>query len=416
MRKINVLGTGRQREIYIDGISGTTASISFEFQKLENQAKKKLGREAWAYISAGAGMKDTMKQNRSDFNRWRILPRMLRDVSKRDITINLLGKRQATPFLTCPIGVLEMAHKKADLAVAKATSNLGIPMIFSNQASVPMEDCANVMGDASRWFQLYWSKRDDLVVSLVKRAEAAGCEAIVVTLDTTILGWRTQDLDIGYLPFLKGKGIAQYTSDPVFQKMMQEPIPEDRQIKSKITLQTIRHLLSVRSKGNVSEVLKAIKTFTNTYSRPSLTWENLAFLRKHTKLPILLKGIQHPDDAKRAIEFGMDGIIVSNHGGRQVDGGVSTIEMLPAISKVVQQQIPILIDSGIRSGADVFKCLALGATAVCIGRPYVYALAVNGQTGVETLLKNFMADFELNMALAGCRSISEINEDCLISN
>lgn len=413
MSEHKVQANERQREIYVNGISGTKSPIPFDFQKLKSKAKEKLSPEAWSYISAGAGMEDTMHRNRTDFNRWRILPKMLKDVSNRDISIELLGKEYPTPFLTCPIGVLEMAHKDADLAVAKATSKIGIPMIFSNQASVPMEECAQVMENGSRWFQLYWSKNNDLVSSLVKRAEAAGCEAIVVTLDTTMLGWRTRDLDAAYLPFLKGKGIAQYTSDPVFQKMMQVPNPNEQPLKPKINFDTISHLWQVRSKGKVSEMLKAIKTFINTYSRPSLTWDDLAFLRTQTQLPILLKGIQHPDDAQRAIHFGMDGIIVSNHGGRQVDGGVSTIEMLPQIANVVNQRIPILIDSGIRSGADVFKCLALGATAVCIGRPYVYGLAVAGQRGVEEVLKNFIADFELNMGLAGCRSISEINVGCL---
>jgi lactate 2-monooxygenase len=413
MSKHIVRANERQREIYVNGISGTKSPIPFDFQKLKNKAKENISLEAWSYIIAGAGMEDTMRRNRTDFNRWRILPKMLRDVSQRDISIELLGKKYATPLLTCPIGVLEMVHKEADLAVAKATSKLGIPMIFSNQASVPMEECAQVMENGSRWFQLYWSKNNDLIVSLVNRAEAAGCEAIVVTLDTTILGWRTRDLDVAYLPFLKGKGIAQYTSDPVFQKMMNTPNPNEEPLKPKINFNTIDHLLQVRSKGKVSKMLKAIRTFINTYSRPSLTWEDLAFLRKHTSLPILLKGIQHPDDAQRAINFGMNGIIVSNHGGRQVDGGVSTIEMLPHIAQVVNQRIPILIDSGIRSGADVFKCLALGATAVCIGRPYVYGLAVAGQFGVEEVLKNFVADFELNMGLAGCRSIGEINEGCL---
>lgn len=409
----------RQKSIYLDGISGSKSPVPFDYQDLMSKAREQLSKEAYAYITAGAGLEDTMLRNRNGFNQWAIVPRMLRDVSQRDISIELLGKRYATPFLTCPIGVLELAHKEADIAVAKVTASLGVPMIFSNQASVPMEDCAAVMGTSPRWFQLYWSKNNDLVKSLVQRAEKAGCEAIVVTLDTTMLGWRTKDLDAAYLPFLKGKGIAQYLSDPVFQAMLDEPEDENEPaIKPKINWNTIQHILQVRtkSKGDLKRMLKAIKTFISTYSRPSLQWEELKFLRTCTDLPILLKGILHPDDAKKAVEYGMNGIIVSNHGGRQVDGSVSTIEMLPQIVERVNGAIPVLIDSGIRGGADVFKCLALGATAVCIGRPYVYGLAIAGQAGVEAILKNFIADFELTMGLAGCKNIDEINENCLLKN
>jgi lactate 2-monooxygenase len=407
----------RQKKIYIDGISGTKSPVPFDYQDLKSKAREQLSNEAYAYIAAGAGLEDTMQRNRNSFNQWRIVPRMLRDVSQRDISIELFGQRYETPFLTCPIGVLELAHKEADIAVAKATSSLGIPMIFSNQASVPMEDCAAVMGTAPRWFQLYWSKSNDLVKSLVQRAEKAGCEAIVVTLDTTMLGWRTKDLDAAYLPFLKGKGIAQYLSDPVFQAMLDEPEDENAPaIKPKMNWSTIEHILKVRAKsdGDLKRMLKAIKTFISTYSRPSLQWEELKFLRTCTDLPILLKGILHPDDAQKAVEYGINGIIVSNHGGRQVDGSVSTIEMLPQIVERVNDAVPILIDSGIRGGADVFKCLALGATAVCIGRPYVYGLAIAGEVGVKTILENFIADFELTMGLAGCKNINEINESCLI--
>ncbi len=404
----------RQQEIYVNGISGIKSPIPFDIVRLEQKAKALITPEAYAYIAGGAGLEDTMQHNRADFNKWRILPRMLRDVEKRDISINLFGKKLPTPILTCPIGVLEMVDKEADLAVARATSKLGIPMIFSNQASVAMEKCAAAMGNQPRLFQLYWSKNNDLVASLVQRAEKCGCDAIVLTLDTTMLGWRTQDLDHAYLPFLKGKGIAQYTSDPVFQKMLE--LPDDRVVpKPRLNLDAADHLLQVRSKGKIKYMLKAIKTFVSTYSRPSLTWEDISFLREHTKLPIILKGINHPDDAKKAVDYGMNGIIVSNHGGRQVDGAVSTIEMLPSVVEAVNDQIPVLIDSGIRSGADIFKSLALGAKAVCVGRPYVYGLAIDGQRGVETVLKNFIADFELNMGLAGCKNISEINASFLKS-
>lgn len=412
-----------QRAIYIGGMMGKTSLIPTDPTRLEQAAREKMSREGFAYIAGGAGAESTMDANRRAFERWRIVPQMLRDVSVRDTSIELFGKRLPTPFLTCPIGVLEMAHPEADLAVAKATSSLGIPMIFSNQASVSMEDCAQVMSDSPRWFQLYWSKSNDLVASLVQRAEACGCSAIVLTLDTTLLGWRVRDLDLAYLPFLRGLGIAQYLSDPVFMRLLEEPQEEAAAVKPVLSWETIRSLRSVVKKypGKGSFITKlrsgkpmaAVRQFVNIYSRPSLTWDDLAFLREHTKLPIVLKGILHPDDALKALDKGMNGIIVSNHGGRQVDGAIGALDALPDIVKVVNGQIPVLLDSGIRSGADAFKALALGANAVCIGRPYVYGLAIDGAAGVQQVLQHFMADFELTMALSGCKKISEIADSTL---
>lgn len=413
----NFSAPDRQREIYTTGISGAKPKIPFENHLLKAKAKENMSAEAFAYIAGGAGIQNTVQNNRSDFGNWRIIPKMLRDVSVRDTSVELFGKKLPIPLLLSPVGVLEMVDKQADIAVAKAASNLGVPMIFSNQASRSMEATARVMGDNTRWFQLYWSKSNELVESLVTRAEKAGCSAIVVTLDTTLLGWRTQDLDLAYLPFLRGKGIAQYVADPVFQRLLDEPDdPNAVQLKPKINIQTLQFLFQLMSNypGGFFEnlkskrPLKAVKTFINIYSRPSLTWEDLAFLRKVTKLPILLKGILHPDDAQKALDFGVDGIIVSNHGGRQVDGSISSIAALPNIAKVVNQQVPILMDSGVRGGADMFKAINLGATAVCIGRPYVYGLAIDGQQGVEDVIKNFWADFELTMALAGCKNIEEV--------
>jgi lactate 2-monooxygenase len=295
-----------------------------------------------------------------------------------------------------------------------------LPYIFSNQASKPMEEVARAMGDQPRWFQLYWSKSNELVASFVRRAEASGCSAIVVTLDTTLLGWRTRDLDLAYLPFLEGKGIAQYTSDPVFQKLMDEPVPP---AKRNVTVHSLRGLVSMvqRYPGNgflkklrSGRPVKAVQKFVSIYSNPALTWRDLQFLRDQTKLPILLKGILHPDDARLAIDHGISGLIISNHGGRQVDGAISTLEALPAIVAAVQDRIPVLLDGGVRGGADIFKALALGAKAVCIGRPYVYALAVAGEAGVETYLRHLLADFDLTMGLAGCKNIAEIQTAHLI--
>jgi lactate 2-monooxygenase len=287
-----------------------------------------------------------------------------------------------------------------------------------------MEGVSRILGDTPHWFQLYWSRSDDLVASLAARAERSGCRAIVITLDTTMLGWRSRDLEGAYLPFLHGKGIAQYTSDPVFRQLITEPPsangeqPQPRPnlaaLRTLIELTRAypdsfwRTLLSGRGRA-------AVQRFTQIYSRPSLTWDTLAFLRERTGLPIVLKGILHPDDAARAVEEGIDGLIVSNHGGRQVDGAIATLDALPAVVEAVDGRIPVLLDSGVRGGADAFKALALGARAVLIGRPYVYALAIAGRAGVRDYLLNLAADFDLTMGLAGCRSVTEIGPEALMA-
>lgn len=410
-----------QSQIYINGFSGIRPKVNIDFTTLEESARKVISPEAFAYIAGGAGNESTVRANREAFEKYKIFPRMLRNVGERDTSITLFGQELPSPFLLAPVGVLEMVHREADVAVAKAAAQLGVPYIFSNQASKPMEECAAVMGNSPHWFQLYWSKSNELVASLVQRAEKCGSSAIAVTLDTTLLGWRTRDLELSYLPFLEGKGIAQYTSDPVFQKMLDQQ-DDGVKIKRKITLQSVLGLMGmVRNfpgdgffqKLRSGKPIRAVQKFVSTYSNPCTTWEDLKFLRQHTKLPILLKGILHPEDARKAMDVGMDGIIVSNHGGRQVDGSISTIEALPKIVEVINGKIPILLDSGIRGGADAFKAIALGAKAVCIGRPYVYGLSLAGQQGVYEVLRNFMTDFELTMGLAGCKNISEITKETL---
>lgn len=407
-------GRERQAEIYTGGIAGRKNKIPVQHHLLYQKASEKMSPDAHSYICGGAGMEKTMSANREAFDRRQIVPKMLNDVSERDLSIELFGKKHPTPFLISPIGVLEMVHTKADLAVAEAAAAEQVPMIFSNQASVDMETCAAAMGDATRWFQLYWSKSDKVVESFVRRAEACHCSAIVVTLDTTLLGWRPQDLDSTYLPFLRAKGIAQYLSDPVFMsEAAQIELPNEKRTMNLAVLNTLRQMMAKVPGSTLSHLktklpMKAVKHFTDTYSRPSLTWENLRFLREITRLPIVLKGIQHPDDAQKALDVGIDGIIVSNHGGRQVDGAIGSLDALPDVVRVIDGKIPVLFDSGIRSGADAFKALALGANAVCIGRPFVYALTIAGKEGVIELLKNYKADLDLTMGLNGCRSVKEI--------
>ena len=415
-----MIGHQRQSQIYVDGVGGRRPAVPVSEQALEARAIAVMRPEATAYIVGGAGREDTLSANRAAFARWRIVPRVLRDVEHRDTRTTLLGMSLPLPMLTAPIGVLELAHPDADLAVARAAGGEGIPMIFSNQASVSMERCASVMGNTPRLFQLYWSRSDDLVQSFVRRAEACGCRAIVLTVDTTMLGWRPRDLDLAYMPFMRGMGIAQYLTDPVFRRELDLPLnsPAPHTRLSWNALGVMRDLLS-RAPGPLMEKLRtgwprqAVRRFVATYSRPSLQWADLARLRAMTGLPIVLKGVLHPDDARLALEHGVDGLVVSNHGGRQIDGEIASLDALPAIAAVVQGRIPLLLDSGVRGGADVFKAIALGATAVLLGRPYAYGLAIAGEAGVREVLANVRAEFDLTMGLAGCRSVAEITADCV---
>ncbi|HEY2557110.1 MAG TPA: alpha-hydroxy-acid oxidizing protein, partial [Diaminobutyricibacter sp.] len=335
-----------------------------------------------------------------------------------------------------------------DIAAARAAAQAGVPAVLSNQASTPMEDVARAMDagrtandTAARWFQLYWSSSDELVASFVTRAERTGCEAIVVTLDTHVLGWRPRDLDLGYLPFSRGRGIAQYTSDPVFQRLVQERVDDARRAaaqnvdaaesagatdaapppRTRVTPATIASLASIlrHHPGNLLDNLRSplprasVETFLDVFANPALTWERIAFLRQHTRLPIVLKGVLHPDDATRAVEYGVDGVIVSNHGGRQIDDEIASLDALPGVVEAVAGRIPVLFDSGIRSGADAVIALALGASAVGIGRPYAYALAIAGENGVGELLRNFSAELDITMGLAGATSIAGLTADIL---
>ena len=358
------LGFGRRRQadVYLAGVRGRKPRVPANPRALEERARKTMSAQGFAYVAGGAGLETTMAANRAAFERRQIVPRACRDVSVRRMGVELFARTLPGPFLTAPVGVLELAHHDADVAVARAAAAEGVPMIFSNQASKPMEACAAAMGDAPRWFQLYWSTPNELVLSFVSRAEACGCEAIVLTLDTTMLGWRLRDLDLAYLPFLFGKGIAQYVSDPVFQGLLDEaePAPSER--------------------GPVSvAALKALVQLARAY--PGSSWENLRSERPR--------------------------------GGRQVDGAIATLDALPGIVEAVGRRVPVLLDSGVRGGADAFKAPALGARAVLIGRPYVHGLAAGGESGVREVLRNFFADFDLTMGLAGCAAVDEIGPEAL---
>lgn len=404
----------RQKLIYSEGFSGNKPRIPIDFPQLEIAAKNKLSAQAFAYIAGGAGLESTQEANRKVWDQYPIVPRMLRNTSERNLTCQLFDATYPLPLFLCPIGVLELAHPEADLAVAQACRELGIPMMVSNQASHRMEKISEILAGSPWFFQLYVSKSDALVVNFIRRAEQAGARGIVITLDTTMLGWRPRDLNLGFLPFLEGKGIAQYTSDPVFNDLISD-LEKDTTGKN-INLQSISNLvrLSRRMPGPFLENLKghaldSVRLFTRIYSRPDLNWETIAWIKSITNLPIILKGIQHPDDAHKALELGVDAIYVSNHGGRQVDGAIGSLDALAAIKQLVQDRVPVLFDSGIRCGADMVKALALGATMVGIGRPYAYALALEGTSGVTALIQHMAADLELTMTLAGAKNIREMD-------
>ena len=387
---VRSFGPEIQGAIYLRGLGGAKPDIPTSFAGLERAAREKMTPEAWAYTAGSAGLETAADANRAAFARYPIAPRMLGGARERNLGCEIFGVRAAAPLLTCPIGVLEMMHPDADLAVARATARLNLPMIISSQASFPMEEIAKANGDGPRFYQLYWGKSDAVAESFVKRAEACGCKAIFITLDTTVLGWRPRDLDIGFLPFLRAQGIAQYTSDPAFRALLPQT-PEENPMAAAVQ-------------------------FTQIFSDPGLDWKRIAKIRSWTKLPVILKGIMRADDAAKAVSEGYDGILVSNHGGRQVDGGMGALDALPGVVAATKGKIPVLLDSGVRCGADVFKALALGAKTVCIGRPYVYGLALGGEQGVGTVMEYLLAELDLTMALNGCRTPADVGPEFLDVN
>ncbi|UNK71165.1 alpha-hydroxy-acid oxidizing protein [Microbacterium sp. H1-D42] len=417
-----------QSDIYRAGISGALPAVPIDAQKLDAAAEAALTKEAYAYIAGGAGGEATMRANRAAFDRWQVWPRPLHDVATRDLSVEFLGRTRPTPLLLAPLGVMELAHPEADLAVARAAASAGVPYAISNQASFPMERIAQAAPGAARLFQLYWSASDELNASLLGRAEASGCEAIVVTLDTHLLGWRTRDLDLAYLPFTRGMGIAQYTSDPVFQQLVKDraSAPAAGGDAVKVTPKTIAAGVSIARKGaaltgsrslrdNLRSPLPrtAVETFLDVFSTPRLTWDDLANAREWTSLPIILKGIVHPDDAERAVDAGLDGVWISNHGGRQIDRSVPTLDVLPEIAEKVAGRVPVVFDSGVRGGADAAIALALGADLVALGRPYAYGLGIAGEAGVREVIRNVLAELDITLGLAGLTSAGELDRDAL---
>jgi lactate 2-monooxygenase len=380
-------GMDRQLEIYKAGLLGKTPEQPISVEELEQEAASVLKQAAYDYVAGGAGSEDTVRANLEAFRRRRLLPRFLRNVSHRDLGIELLGTKLPTPILLAPIGVLGILHNEAELAVARAAGPLGVPVVLSTVSSTPMEQVAEAMGDAPRWFQLYWPRNDELAASFVQRAERAGFGAIVVTVDTYLLAWRERDIRNAYLPFFRGDGLANYFSDPVFRQAV--------------------------GGDPLLHPLRTAEYFAQIFSDPSRTWADLERLRQWTRLPIIIKGVLHPDDARQAVDHGAAAVIVSNHGGRQLDGAIAALDALPQVVDAVGDRTTVLFDSGIRRGSDVLKAMALGARAVLLGRPYAFGLAVAGEKGVHDVLVNLIADVDLALGLTGCASLRELSRENL---
>jgi isopentenyl diphosphate isomerase/L-lactate dehydrogenase-like FMN-dependent dehydrogenase len=374
-------------EIYLAGLGDQRPVLPTDPAGLEEYARERVGAEPFWYAAGAAGNGATARANLAAFDRWRIVPRMLAGATDRTAATTLFGQDLPAPVITAPIGVQGIMHPDGELAVARVAAELGLPMAVSTVSSFPLEEVADANGDGQRWFQLYWPNDEDVCASFLARAEKAGYSTLLVTLDTWLLGWRPHDLDRAYLPFLSGKGLATYFSDPAFRAGLAKPPEED--------------------------LFAALLRWLPMFSGTDKTWDSLGFLREHWDGPIVLKGIQHVDDARRAADAGVDGIVVSNHGGRQVDGAVASLDALPPVVEAVGDRLEVLFDSGVRTGADVLKALALGAKAVLYGRPWVYGLALGGADGVRHVLRCLLADLDLNLALSGNTSLADLGPHTL---
>jgi lactate 2-monooxygenase len=378
---------GYQSEIFLLGMGGTQPEHPVSIDELERLVEERISDpRAAAYLFGAAGREHTMRSNLEAFRRWRIVPRMLRDVSQRDLSVTVLNTRMPAPVALAPVGVQSILHPDAELAVARAAAALGLTMTLSTVSSFSIEEVA-AAGTGPKWFQLYWPRSRELAASLIGRAERAGFQAIVLTVDTFLPGWKPRDLQRAWQPFFDGTGISNYVSDPVFQSMLDKPPDDDPQA--------------------------AVGQFVVQFSNPELNWDDLEFLRAETELPVLIKGILHPDDARAARDREIDGVVVSNHGGRQVDGEIAALDALPAVADAVGDDLAVLLDSGVRSGADVVKALALGADAVLLGRPYLWGLALGGEAGVVSVLRAMLAELDLTVGLTGHTRIGQIGPELL---
>ncbi|ONH32004.1 lactate 2-monooxygenase [Pseudofrankia asymbiotica] len=376
-----------QVEIYLQGLSGVLPTMPMLFDELERRAQAVLPPSVWSYVAGGAGDETTQRGNIAAFGQWGLVPRMLVGATERDLSVELWGRRWPAPVFLAPIGVIGLCAQSGhgDLETARASARSGVPMVASTLTVDPLEDVAPAFGETPGFFQLYTPKDRELAESLVSRAERAGFAGIVVTLDTWVTGWRPRDLAMSNFPQLRGHCLANYFTDPRFRAMLGADPASNPQ----------------------AAVLQWVTTFGH-----AVTWDDLRWLRSLTKLPLILKGIQHPEDARRAVDEGADGIYCSNHGGRQANGGLPALDCLPGVVEAAGG-LPVLFDSGVRSGADVVKALALGAAAVGIGRPYAYGLALGGVDGIIHVLRSILAEADLIMAVDGYPTLADLTPAAL---
>ncbi|KAL3434122.1 FMN-dependent dehydrogenase [Aspergillus tetrazonus] len=380
-----------QQEIYGQGaLMGLKPNVSTDARLLEEQARKALSDIAYNYVAGGAGEKATMDSNRLAFRQWKLIPKMLRKMDKQDISVNLFGQDYPTPLIMAPVGVQGLFHPDKETGLAEVCAETGVPYTLSTASTSSIEEVANASGDGKRWFQLYWPGDDDITLSLLKRAKENGYSVLVVTLDTWSLSWRPADLDNAYIPFIRGIGNQVGFSDPVFRAKFEE------ESGSKVEDDIVG-----ASRAWISKVLS---------TTPHI-WDEVSFLRKYWDGPLVLKGIQHVEDAKLALQAGCDGIVVSNHGGRQVDGAIASLEVLPEIVDAVGDKLTVLFDSGIRTGADIIKALCLGAKGVLVGRPVIYGLSIDGKNGAKAVIKGLQADLWQSMSLSGICTVAECTRD-----
>lgn len=381
------IGTERLRAVYREGVfEGEPPEYPVQFDAVREAAWEAMDEKGRAYVHGGAGSESTFERGQN-FSAWRIVPRMLQDVANRSLSVELLGETFDWPIGFTPLGVQSLLHESAEVGTARAAERLNVPMALSSLSSRSMETVADTLGDTPKWFQLYWSSDDAITASFLDRAEQAGYDAIVVTVDAPTLGWRERLIERGYTPFLDGDGLGNYYSDPAFLDRLDDDPDDDPRA--------------------------AAEEFQRVFGKPSLTWDDLSFVTERTELPMIVKGVLHPEDARRAVEAGADAVQVSTHGGRQVDGSITALEALPGIVDAVGDETAVLFDSGIRRGHHALIALALGADFCLLGRPFAYGLAMGGAEGVAHVTTNLLAELDLTMGLAGHDDVTALDRSCL---
>jgi lactate 2-monooxygenase len=387
-RKDAITATGNfgdfQFGVYADALRGVSSRYPFDFASIERKASETLPEWVYRYVSAAAGDGRTQRANVDAFSRYGIVPRMMVSPLQRDLSIDLFGKRLASPIFMSPVGLVGLCAPDflGDVAAAQASAATAVPFTSSTFSQSPMEDVIKHTGETPSFFQLYLPNDRELAASFIDRAERSGYCGLVLTVDTWTLGYRPADLERGNFPQFRGLCMQNYYSDKNFTKHLAKPPHEDQAA-------ALQHYL---------------KIFVH-----SLSWEDLRWIRTQTKLPIAVKGIQHPDDARLAIDHGADVIYCTNHGGRQANSAISALQLLPAVVKAAGST-PVMFDSGVRNPTDAIIALALGATAVGIGRPYAYALSYGGAESLTHYLRSFLAELDLCLAICGFKDIATLKQ------